>query len=231
MIQAKNFDARSMEVLPPHLIPSLFNQQNLARQELAVQITELIRRFTEEAEKADQRSRTFTLLEDLTRLELWPCNFIHHSLEDLITRFKQVEIPVTSLNTSKEQFKACGDHCSYRDNWGGGWGDEAVSVVGSPAPSERYHRAACRRVKSHYETIDLNPPDHRSVKRRADAVQEMCVGVCLFCLRGKTCVQPHRHRWEDTTEALFDQGEGETVVPSFEKYHPIPYPGYWENMW
>lgn len=66
-------------------------------------------------------------------------------------------------------------------------------------------------------------------------IEEMCVGICLDCIRSKPCRAPHSHKWADTAIVvdLGDEDEGNLVgsTPQYNIFDDADYPGYWDAAW
>lgn len=174
MVQAKHFDQRCLGLLPSSLLPSLFCQQSIARQEITTQITRFIEKYSKACKIAGRETLIVDLLDELHTQRLWPLEN-DYSLKCLYKRMKNITIPVVSIDDKIET--------SVRSPWKQEGSDYSWS---SPI---RNRKDSWRDIMN----VDyINAPQHSDLKRMASSVKSLVVGVCIDCIQQAECRNPHR---------------------------------------
>lgn len=212
MIQAKSFEARCLDILPESFVGSLFNQQNVAQQELSRQVARLVMEFKEAARAASRESLVVDFLDNLGRSSgLWLPD-TKRPLSSQLDGLMETELPVVPLPDGAEMSNPNRS------------GNEYPSLMAAGGWLTFDHK-------------QLRGPTEKSLRERAASVREICVGVCLDCIKHRECRKSHRHLWKySESDSCFPYGshpDAESTCiggrPDF--VHSIEYPGYWEKCW
>lgn len=213
MIQVKDFEASCLDILPESFVGSLFNQQNMAQQELSRQVARLVMEFKEAARGASRNSLLVDFLDNLGRSSgLWLPD-AKHTLCTQLDGLEEIELPLVPLPDGAEMSNADRSGSGYQSLMAtGGW--------------------------LAFDHKQLKAPTEKSLKERAASVREICVGVCLDCIQHRECRKSHRHLWKySESDSCFPWGaHHDAESASFgtgpaDFFHFIEYPGYWEKCW
>ncbi|KAI5360630.1 putative BTB/POZ domain-containing protein [Septoria linicola] len=242
MLQANDFPEPVLELLPEKLVGSLFSQQTMMWHEIAKQAGGLIEEFRTACKVAGRQALLLELVEELCFRGVLPADPLHRTLGQTLHAFEEIEIPLIALTDKIETPRR------YYGPWSSGTSDDGWN----PQPqTPRRTRYRCRTgsLTSDAMTADVSHIDaltHKSLRERASRVRELCVGVCLDCIKGHECRQSHRHGWKELGEGIslhdllvshldFDEDgnpvERDNEIVEIDHEHAMPYPGYWEECW
>lgn len=238
MVQANHFDKRCLELLPSALLSSLFCQQSMARQEVTKQITEFIEKFSAACVVASREVLVMKLFQELKEQDLWPITFGAFNIRNLCDKIQAISIPIISADdktqTPVPRSPSLARSVTTRDIYGG-WG--------TPTPKSRGWGS--EKSPERYSTQYIDAPVHHDLKRMADSVRLLIVGVCFDCIQGNECRKRHRYYWSDTLslteryKAYEDSEDGSVYsrreIAQADQYEVFQWytkhPGYWEDAW
>lgn len=197
-IAAERFDSRCVELLPPTLLDSMYQQQTKARHVLTHRITELIDQLSAAAYDVEKTTFTYEFMQTLRLKGLWPLDHKYTTITSFLFSMEHLELPsITVSDTGKPTVRSvrytpprstdgwdsgAGGYdfraVQASQTWGSGWGNTRPPTP--PAQSPLPVRKA---------------PSQLSIKAIVNEVKAACTGICLDCIKGKNddgaCRIPH----------------------------------------
>lgn len=180
--------------------------------------------------------------------DLWQVTKCSVTLERKLQYLEDVDIPLVSLTDTVETPKPKVDTREWGRSrsrrYSGAWSPQAsVSHRGRGGPTH-VHVVQSDSIFGNPDGMDgqrIYAPTEKSLKCRAAKVRDLCVGVCLDCVKGCECRDSHRHGWKSSGRndgwgpniVDFD-GNGPSIYKEIEEFdvdHDIEYSGYWEKCW
>lgn len=123
--------------------------------------------------------------------ELWPILPVtsgSRSLEDQLASFSSLDLPIISADRDRSYSPRRKRRSSIESY--GTWGDD-ISLTPSPPPS----RLPGFLGQGHGSSTSRSPTQ-RTVFDLSKRLQDLCVGLCLDCLKGNdVCRVPHPESW------------------------------------
>jgi hypothetical protein len=123
--------------------------------------------------------------------ELWPIlptTSGSRSLEDQLASFSSLDLPIISAGRDRSYSSRRKRRSSIKsyDSWTG-----PISLTPSPLPSPRHGSMGHGR-----STLTSNSPTQRTVFDLSKRLHDLCVGLCLDCLKGNDfCRLRHPDPW------------------------------------
>ncbi|EME41153.1 hypothetical protein DOTSEDRAFT_36606 [Dothistroma septosporum NZE10] len=85
--------------------------------------------------------------------------------------------------------------------------------------------------------VALDVPTHRDLKKRAERVRQLRVGVCFECIRRRLCRSSHCYTWQGPSNKCgqLNDSWSDASIPTekydYDVYKTIERPSYWEDAW
>lgn len=175
-------------------------------------LTKIIDKFTTASYINRKPNLVYQLMAAMKSRELWPIlpfTSGSRSLEDQLASFSSLELPVISADRKKSYppgRKRRGFYKSYDSH------DDDISLTPSPPPS---HLPGS--LGQGCSSWTSTSPTQRTVFDLCMRLQDLCVGLCLDCLKGNdVCRLPHPDPWVEylrSSELWFSE-EAPREVPT-----------------
>ncbi|KAK4619298.1 hypothetical protein CLAFUW4_10882 [Fulvia fulva] len=213
LIAKKDIDEQLQAYLPKDLRTSVNAQISVARERLTFEIAELNNQFINACKVVGEGAATVnSFMETLRDYHVWPLDFRWQGVENVLGHLEDLGIPILSADkvVNRIRSESAGSCKSFDSD---GWG----------------------RTRNLCEPEVINAPTDRSVRERVERVRQLCVGICLDCIRDRPCRESHHYKWEkDAWESLgieSEAGSEDGVEVMYDAYKLVEKPIYWEDAW